>query len=430
MKVINKIMIAVLGIAILSGGNMYAFGAEKTLTDYQKRTKKDIEKINETTAGSLGIGDYALTAAVAAGSVGALWAIHAQMLRRAADKKFKVEESYLRKALQARDAALKMADTRKTRLSSAESSRRMAERAKQNMEGQLLQERAALNIVKERLNNAYEANLLQGAAYIYAYKTQNPALVKYLDVNGPGRIYANIESFELAENIKVLSTDKNSAIYAKELKALLESLPKDAADIPAAYYVNKAAIYKKLSATQHAPKLKFWLEETIVKEDLPFVISASKDMGEFLDKVKAYEAKGNTAVAREVIEQAVREEPALAKALPKAFKRFGVVATLFAGAFVINQSVVANSRVERLRANPSLFLKADANTLAQAQKDKELSDALIMMSNAIHEVSLMPKADMNKFLGMVIADQQLKKRQINLNIAPKRQINFAKYGSL
>ncbi len=430
MKVINKMIIAILGIAVLSGGNLYAYGAGKTLTDYQKRTKKDIANINKTTDGSLGVGDYALTAAVAAGSVGALWAIHASMLRRAADKKLKLEESYLRKALQARDAALKMADTRNAKLNASESSRKLAEKAKQNMEGELLQERAALNIAKERLSKAYEANLLQGAAYIYAYKTQNPALVKYLDIDGPGRIYANIEAFELRENIKVLSADKSSAASVRELKALLESLPKDAADIPADYYIKKAELYKTLRLSSKAPQLKFWLEESIVKDDLPFVLSASKDMAKFLESVRDYEAKGETAVARQVIEKAVREEPALARVLPKTFKRFGVVATLFAGAFLVNNATMANARVDKLRANPALFLKADADTLAKAQKDKELADALIMMSDTIHEISLMPKAEMKRFLGMVMSDQQLKKRQINLSVPPKKQINFAKYGTL
>lgn len=431
MKVINRVMIAIIAIAVLSGGNLYADGADnKTLKDYQERTQKDIENINKKTDGSLGVGDYALTAAVTAGSVGALWAIHARMIRQAAAKKLQTEERYLYKALQARDAALKMADTRNAKLSAAESSRRLAEKAKQNAEGELLQERAALNIVKERLNKAYEGNLLHGAAYIYAYRTQNAALVKYLDIYGPGRIYANIESFELGENIKVLAADKRSSSAVAELKALLESLPKDASDIPADYYVKKAAIYKKLSQSSKAPQLKFWLEESIVKEDLPFVLSASKDMGKFVESVRLFEAKGKTAVARQVIERAVQEEPALARALPKTFKRFGVVATLFAGAFVLNESVMANAKVEKIRLNPALFLKADAQTLAQAQKDKQLTDALIMMSNAIHEISLMPKADMNKFLGLVIADQQLKKRQINLSVPLKKQINFAKYGSL
>ncbi len=431
MKAINKIMTAILAIAVLSGGNMYAFGADnKTLKDYQERTKKDIENINKTSDGYLGLGDYALTSAITAGSVGALWAIHARLLKRAADKKMQLGESYLRKALQARDAALKMADTRNAKLNAVESSRRLAEKAKQNVEGELLQERAALNIVKERLSKAYETNLLHGAAYIYAYKTQNPALVKYLDIDGPGRIYANIESFELADNIKILGSDKSSAAYVRELKALLESLPKDAADIPSEYYIKKAELYKRLRLSPKAPQLKFWIEESIVKEDLPFVLAASKDMAKFLESVRDYEAKGETAVARQVIEKAVREEPALARVLPKTFKRFGVVATLFTGAFLVSSATMANPRVDRLRANPALFLKADADTLARVQKDRELTDALIMMSNTIHEISLMPKAEMKRFLSMVTSDQQLKKRQINLSVPTKKQINFAKYGSL
>lgn len=430
MKAINKIMIAVLAIAVLVGNNIYAYGAEKTLKDYQKRTQEDINKINKATDGALGVGDYALTAAVAAGSVGALWAIHTRLLKNAADKKIKIEESYLRKALEAREAALKIADAKTTKLSAVEASRKLAEKAKQNAEGQLLQERAALNIAKERLSKAYEANLLQGAAYIYAYKTQNTALVRYLDVDGPGRIYANIESFELGENIKVLSADPKTAASAKELKTLLESLPKDASDIPAEYYVKKAVIYQRLRLSPKAPRLKFWLEESIVKEDLPFILSASKDMPKFLESVRDFEAKGQTTLARQVIENAVREEPALARVLPKTFKRFGVVATLFAGAFLVHGSAMAQGRVQKLRVNPSLFLKADTDTLAVAQKDKELCDSLILMSNAVHEISLMSKTDMKKFLAAVVSDQQLKKRQINLSVPPKRTIDFAKYGSL
>lgn len=430
MKLINKIMIAIVTIAVLSGGNVFAYGSGQTLSDYQKRTKKDIEKINKTTGGALGIGNYAITAAIAAGSVGALWAIHARLLKITAERKMEAEEVYINKVLQARDAALKMADNRKAKLSSAEASRKLAEEAKQKMEGELLKERAALNIVKEELNKTYQASLLQGAAYVYAYRTQNPALVKYLDADGPGRIYANIESFELSENIKALSLGRAAPSSVQELRALLQSLPKDASDIPAEYYIKKAEIYKTLRASPNAARLKFWLEESIVKEDLPFVLSASKDMAKFLESVRDYEAKGETAVAREVIEKAVKEEPALARILPKTFKRFGIVATLFAGSFLLHNEVMANSKIDRIRANPSLFLKADADTLAQVEKDKELTSALIMMSNTIHEISLMPKAEIKEFLGKVISDQELKKRQINLNLAPNKKVDFAKYGSL
>ncbi len=430
MDAIKRILIAIIAIATLSGGNIYAYGSQDNLKNYQKRTKRDIEKINQTTDGALGIGNYALTAAVTAGSVGALWAIHVRLLKMASERKRAAEQGYISKALEARDAALKMADNRQAKLGAAVTSVKLAEQARKKMEGDLLQERAAFNIVKEQLTKSYEANLLQGAAYIYAYRTQNPALVKYLDAGGPARIYANIETFELSENMKALSFGRGPASTIKELRTLLESLPKDASDIPAEYYVKKAEIYRTLKASPDASRLKLWLEESIVKEDLPFVLSASKNMGKFLEQVRDYETKGETAVARQVIEKAVKEEPSLAGILPKTFKRFGFVATLFMGAYLINGATAANATVDRIRANPALFLKADGDTLAQVQKDKQLTDALIMMSNTIHEISLMPKGEMETFLGNVISDQQLKKRQINLNIAPKKQINFAKYGSL
>lgn len=432
-NIINKIT-ATLIIAILMSGSVFAQAAEQSLKKYQDRTNKDIKTISATSADMFGGTGYVITAIVAAGSVGALWAIHTKMLRSAVAKKFAAEDEMLIKALQARDAALELAEQKNARIVKSESSRRLAEKAKANAEGALLQERQALDIVKRRLDKTYQTNLLEGAAYIHAYRTQTPAFARHLDIGGPDRVYVNIESFELKENIKVLAADKKTAAFAKQLQALLESLPKDGSDISVNYYVKKAEIYNSLKSIAHSPKLKFWLEETIVKEDLPFILSASKNMSTFVESVRDYEARGQVNAAREVIEKAVKEEPAMARILPRTFKRFGTVAVLFAGAFALNTATVnasqTHDKLARLRSNPELFLKADGNTLAAAQKDKELTNALILMSNSIHELAIMPKAQMRDVVSSVVSEQTLKKKQINLSVPLKKPVDFSRYGNL
>ena len=395
-----------------------AYGAQGTLKQYQARTKADINKIGASSKSILTKKNI-VTAAVAAGSIAALWAVNVRMVKAAAAKKMQQQNAVLDGVMRSRDEIINMSNAKDAKI-------RALQKSAAEKKG-LLSEKSALNITCKGLDGTEQASLLQGAAYIYAYRIRNQELLKYFKAGGPERIYANIETYELKNNIRALALNKQYVPLMRSLRELLKTLPADNAPIPASYYAAKAALYKKLP---RVPGIKMWLEEKIVRENMPYLLSGTKDLKVFIEGVRTLEARGQSEIASKLIERSVSEEPALAKVLPRTFMRFGGVALLVAGAFAMNSfdaSAAVRERVQRLRVNPALFVSADDETLRLAQKDKELTDSLILMSNSIHEIAAMPAPNRNKFLTSVLSAKKLIKGQVD--VMYQQRADLSKFGN-